>query len=149
MMSEAQKRRVVCRQDTRAQAADWLFNDVWPRTGYRIMRGDDGVWCVLRPARTVEEKLDELSDRQRAFIAASLDAFDKQQPADGSGVCVEDLDDSTLDTLIGECNSLGDVSVEYTSEVGRLLAPRYYLKMDERVPHGPESRTLLRLRPKG
>jgi hypothetical protein len=39
---------VVARQSTRGEAEDWVFNNVYPPTGYRIML-INGVWCVVKP----------------------------------------------------------------------------------------------------
>jgi hypothetical protein len=39
---------VVARQSTKAGAEDWLFNNVWPRMGYRVVKVN-GLWCVVKP----------------------------------------------------------------------------------------------------
>ena len=39
---------VVSRHDTKAEAEDWLFSDVWPRKGYRVVQ-INGLWCVVKP----------------------------------------------------------------------------------------------------
>jgi hypothetical protein len=91
-----------------------------------------------------EDKLDALTDVQRAYIAAALDAFDATMPADSFGVTVEDLDDDTLDTLIVEANALPEQTDTAAAKAGATVAARLYLHHtgNPALPH--TCRTLLR-----
>lgn len=39
---------VIARQSTKAEAEDWIFNNVHPKTGYRVAKVND-LWCVVKP----------------------------------------------------------------------------------------------------
>lgn len=39
---------VVARRHTKAEAEDWLFNEVYPKIGYRVVKIND-LWCVVKP----------------------------------------------------------------------------------------------------
>jgi len=96
-------------------------------------------------SRTFEEWLDALTDVQRAYIAASLDAFDATLP-ESDGVTVEDLADETLLTLVAEADALPEQTDSAAAAAGAKVATRYYLERtgNPALPH--TCRALLRLR---
>jgi hypothetical protein len=94
--------------------------------------------------KTFEETLDSLTDIQRAYIAASLDAFEATLP-DGESVTVEDLDDDALATLIAEADALPDMSETAVATAGAAVATRYYLSRtgNPALPHTCRTTLLL------
>ncbi len=92
-----------------------------------------------------EDMIDALTDVQRAYIAASLDAFDATLPADSFGVIIEDLDDDTLATLIAEADALPEQTDAAAAKAGAAVASRFFLHRtgNPALPH--TCRTLLRL----
>lgn len=87
---------------------------------------------------TLEEMIDNMTDIHRAFVHSALDAFETRlgDLAD-YGVCVEDLDDPTLEQLIAESDALAEQSVAAAESAGRAVASRLYLQRtgDPRLPH--------------
>ena len=39
---------VVARKETRRDAEEWLFEHVYPKTGWRVVQIND-LWCVVKP----------------------------------------------------------------------------------------------------
>jgi hypothetical protein len=92
-----------------------------------------------------EGTLDGLTDVQRAFIAASLDAFELTLP-EGESVIIEDLDDDAFQWLVQKADALGEPTIEQAEQAGGAVASSLYLARtgDRRLPY--TERTLLRVR---
>lgn len=95
-------------------------------------------------ARSFEEMIDSLTDVQRSYIAAALDAFEATMPVDSFGVQIEDLDDDTLAALIVEADALPVQTDVAAAKAGAGVAARLYL-LHTGNPAMPETcRSMLR-----
>lgn len=105
-----------------------------------------------------DEKIDRLTDIQRAFIAGALDAFEATMPIDAIdnydggeqiglfGVDIGDLADETLDALTAAADALAESSADAANREGRAIAARLFWKRDARLPGGTTPALLVRLR---
>jgi hypothetical protein len=105
-----------------------------------------------------DEKIDRLTDIQRAFIAGALDAFESTMPIDAIdnydggeqiglyGVDIGDLADETLDALTAAADALAESSADAANREGRAIAARLFWKRDARLPGGTTPALLVRLR---